>query len=518
MPPPAILDESTGLRPAMNWLHTWLGVLFSAVLFVIFWTGTLAVFDKEIDRWTMPMTRIDARPMMDADALAAAMAKQFPDATSWSVETPTVREPAMEAYGRNRDGSDFHVFLDPATGQSLGAPGSKGGTYFFYRYHFTLHISTFSLGLFICALAALVMMVLCVSGVIVHKKIIADFFTFRARSKAQRTSLDAHNLSGVLALPFHFIISFSGIALFGMMYVPAAQAVIFKGNPEEANAGYYSRPPAGEKGGEVASIATMAETAKERWSGDAPKRIRVNHAGDANAYVELQRSSDRNIAYRYDSIWFDGRTGETLFSTENTVATEIYHTIAGLHLVQFKHLLLRWLYFIAGLMGCVLIATGFMFWVESRRKKYAKLNMRGIRIVEVMAVGSVTGVLIASAAFMIANRLLPGGIAAREAIEVWVFHLVWIAAFAHAFLRIGSAWREQCLMLAAGCVFAVLLNGITTGDWLPVAIARGQIGVAGVDLFMLASAGACVLAARRLKGRVKMRSEHVAPSELVEPQ
>ena len=482
----------------MNWLHTWLGVLFSAVLFVIFWTGTLAVFDKEIDRWTMPASRVAAQPTMNADALAAAMARQFPDATTWSVETPTIREPAIEAYGGNTDGADFHAFLDPATGQSLGPPGSKGGTYFFYRYHFTLHISTFSLGLFICALAALVMMVLCVSGVIVHKKIIADFFTFRARSKPQRTALDAHNLSGVLALPFHFIISFSGIALFGMMYVPAAQSVIFKGNPEEANAGYYSRPAAGEKGGEMASIAAMVESAQEQWKGDAPKRIRLNHAGDANAYVELQRSSDRNIAYRYDSIWFDAYSGQQLFATEYTIATEVYHTIAGLHLLQFKHLLLRWLYFVAGLLGCVLIATGLMFWVESRRKKYARLKMRGIRIVEGMAVGSVTGVLIASLGFMIANRLLPVAAAGREAVEVWVFHLIWIATFAHAYLRIGTAWREQCWIIAAGCLGAVMLNGITTGDWLPVAIARGQFGVAGVDLFMLAGAAACAIAARKL--------------------
>lgn len=505
MPPPAILDESHGVRPAMNWLHTWLGIFFGGLLFVIFWTGTLAVFDREIDRWTMPMTRVAPSPMMELDALPKAINDRFPDATLWWVDLPTDRVPAMETYVQNADGSEDWGFTHPATGEYLGAPETKGGTGFFYRYHFTLHINHFRIGLILCALAALVMMILCVSGLIIHKKLITDFFTFRATSKPHRASLDAHNLSGVLALPFHFIISFSGIALFGMMYVPAAQSTLFKSNPAEMGEGYYYREAAGTPGGEIAPLGPMFETARQTWNGDEPKRVRVHNAGDANAYVELQRSSDNSIAYRFDSIWFDAATGETLYASENNVATEFYHTISGLHLVQFRHLLLRWLYFIAGLAGCVLIATGFMFWVESRRKKYAKLNMPGIRFVEGMAVGSVTGVLIASLAFMIANRVLPLGLAGRDAIEVWAFHLVWIATFLHAFLRPGAAWREQCWVIAAGCLAAIALNGATTGDWIPAALARGHIGVAGVDLFMLASAGVCVWTALKLGKRRAVR-------------
>lgn len=102
---------------------------------------------------------------------------------------------------------------------------------------------------------------------------------------------------------------------------------------------------------------------------------------------------------------------------------------------------------------------------------------------------------------MIANRLLPLDVAGRDAVEVWVFHIVWIAAFAHGFLRAGSAWRDQCWAIAAGCIFAIALNGLTTGDWPPVAIARGQVGVAGVDLFMLASAAAAAYAAMKLSPR-----------------
>jgi uncharacterized iron-regulated membrane protein len=59
-----------------------------------------------------------------------------------------------------------------------------------------------------------------VSGVIVHKKIIAQFFTFRPRKRLQRSALDLHNLTGVLALPFHFAIALSGLIIFMTIYFP----------------------------------------------------------------------------------------------------------------------------------------------------------------------------------------------------------------------------------------------------------------------------------------------------------
>ena len=39
------------LRQSMAGLHTWGGLLPSWLLFVILFAGTLACFDKELERW-----------------------------------------------------------------------------------------------------------------------------------------------------------------------------------------------------------------------------------------------------------------------------------------------------------------------------------------------------------------------------------------------------------------------------------------------------------------------------------
>ena len=45
-----------GFRASLSWLHTWTGVLLGGLLLAVFWSGSLVVFDREIDRWMLPST------------------------------------------------------------------------------------------------------------------------------------------------------------------------------------------------------------------------------------------------------------------------------------------------------------------------------------------------------------------------------------------------------------------------------------------------------------------------------
>jgi uncharacterized iron-regulated membrane protein len=69
------------LRLTMSWLHTWAGLVLGFLLFVVFFFGSLSVFDREIDRWAIPATRFAPQPMPSYDALLApAFARITPDA------------------------------------------------------------------------------------------------------------------------------------------------------------------------------------------------------------------------------------------------------------------------------------------------------------------------------------------------------------------------------------------------------------------------------------------------------
>jgi hypothetical protein len=232
--------------------------------------------------------------------------------------------------------------------------------------------------------------------------------------------------------------------------------------------------------------------------------------GDANSYVSVYRAGTDRIALTGEGIHFKASTGELLREDPPlTPVASINTFLTGLHLQHFRHWLLRWLYVLGGLSGCVCIATGFVFFVEKRKRQHAKQGQPGARWVDAFAVSTVTGMLVATLAMLIGNRLLPIDLPARGDWEQWIFWGAWMLAFAHgiwrtapvAEARMAPAWAEQCGAIAVMAVAAVLLNWVTTGDHLPRTLGGGYWPVAGVDLFLLASAATAAMAARKLRGR-----------------
>ena len=496
-----------GFRASMNWLHTWAGVVLGGMLFAIFWMGTLSVFDREIDRWMAPMIRLPAaektfslevlQPMYDAAAAAKS--------PTFSVGLPTERDAAIRVLWRDQSGPVYRV-VDPRTGAILPDPGTLAGTRFIFPFHYMLHIRFQNVGYWLVGLAGMAMMALCVSGVIIHRKIFTDFFTFRPDKKPRRLILDLHNVTGVLGLPFHFLISLSGLVILWSTYFPSAWQVAYDGNRPAFFADAYGNvipKRTGEPGGMV-SFDAMAAEARRLWDGSALRYVFVRNPGDAKSVVQIGRLDEGIVSSTYDAAYFDGPTGALISYRSGTppiMSTQRF--LSGLHFIQFHHWSLRWIYFGLGLAGCVLIATGYLFWLESRRKKHAQLGLRGVRIVEGLAIGSVTGMLIATVAFFVVNRLLPLGASAlgqdRPALEVWTFYLVWLASFAHAWARPQRAWMEQCWTLAALACAAVLLNWITTGDHLLRGLSHRHLWpIAGMDMLLLTGAAIATVAALRL--------------------
>src|SRR3989344_4932015 len=86
------------LTQSMAWLHAWGGLLFGWLLFAIFLTGSLAVFDQEIDHWMQP--EIKQTSVSSAQAVEHAVAylqRQHADASAWNISLPSERMPALRS-------------------------------------------------------------------------------------------------------------------------------------------------------------------------------------------------------------------------------------------------------------------------------------------------------------------------------------------------------------------------------------------------------------------------------------
>ena len=515
-----------GMRQSMSSLHTWVGLLLGWVLYAMFLTGTVSYFKDELSQWMRPeLARLSEIPdqAVVAQRIADELGKIAAGSTQWSVRLPDARNNSVYAFWRtSARGAGQRGFaeanFDPLTGQKVVARDTLGGE-FFFRFHFQFHYMSVLWGRWLAGVAAMFMLIAIVSGVITHKKIFIDFFTFRW-GKGQRSWLDAHNALSVFGLPFHLMITYTGLVTMMAMYMPWGERAAFKSPAErqqitaELSAFIQPGKPSGQNA-PLASIEDMVRQAQERWGRDNVGRVNAVNPGDAAARVAVSRGDPGRVSMSPQYMEFDGVTGKLLTVRENVgAAAETRGVLYALHLGRFSDTATRWLYFLVSFMGTAMVGTGLVMWTVKRRQKLPDPARPyfGFGLVERLNIASIAGLSIAMTAFLWGNRLLPRPLEGRADWEIHAFFIVWALTLLHAVVRPArSAWVEQ-LWAAAALLFLVpVLNALTTQRPLWRSLAEGDWIFAGVDLTCCALAVLHAVLAIRAARQVEARSRRTTP-------
>ena len=487
-----------GIRQSMSSLHTWVGLLLGWFLYAMFLTGTVSYFKDELSQWARPeLARLAEMPdqAVVAQRVANELANVAPGSSQWSMRLPDARNNSVSAFWRTgtRGGGGQRGFgegnFDPSTGQKVASRETTGGE-FFFRFHFQFHYMPVFWGRWLAGIAAMFMLIAIVSGVITHKKIFIDFFTFRW-GKGQRSWLDAHNALSVFGLPFHFMITYSGLVTMMAMYMPWGETAAFK-NPAErqeltAQLSTFTPPgrPTGQKA-PLASIEDMVRQAQERWGRDNVGRVTAMNPGDAAARVAVTRGDFGRVSMSPQFMEFEGTTGKLLTVRDNVgAAAETRGVVYALHLGRFSDTATRWFYFIVSFMGTAMVGTGLVMWTVKRRQKLPNPDRPyfGFFLVERLNIASIAGLSIAMTAFLWANRLLPQPLAGRADWEIHVFFAVWAATLLHALIRPAkAAWVEQLWAASALLLLLPVLNAVTTQRPLWRSLTDGDWIFAGIDI------------------------------------
>lgn len=523
-----------GFRQAQAWLHTWCGLWFSWLLFAVFLTGTLAVFDEPISHWMTPEHHAEEAAAAAAPKVATAgraqrlawgtayMAEHHPQAQMWELWPADAQGAGeLKVYWFDAKGEYAAAALDPATGAALAADtatpvrGTLAGHHF-VDFHYELHAG--QVGLWIVGIAALAMLVALVSGVITHKRIFKDFFTFRPK-KGQRSWLDAHNAVAVLTLPFQLMIAYTGIVISGLTFMPAAKLAHYGSDKAaqqqfmaDLNGGKPARRGIAMPVPELESFAARGQA----LMGQPVRAVVIDHPGDAAARIGVygwngEAESLHRLSPTTGMASFSAATGEVLQvrlpgAADGGTAALAQSAMGGLHMASFGGWAVKWLYFLCGLAGTAMMGTGACLFMVKRRGKhgteFGAATARVYRLVEGLNVAAIAGLGIACIGYLWANRLVPLGLAQRADWELRVFFGLWLLALVHALLRKpGAAWREQMGLLAALCLLLPVLNLATTGDWPLAQWLRGDWESAGVEAVSVAFGLAAVAALRFLRRR-----------------
>ncbi|MCP8898470.1 PepSY-associated TM helix domain-containing protein [Gilvimarinus xylanilyticus] len=509
----------------MTWLHTWAGITLGWILYLMFVTGTAGYFDTEIDRWMQPelppVSPVDTAHV--AKTIVATLEQEAPKASRWYISLPADRNQpypsvfwqgaSVEDGARSASGSEM---FDAHTGEIL-TPRDTGGGQTLYQMHWRLHYLSRKHSDKLIGIATLFMMVGLITGIVIHKNIFVDFFTLRL-GKGRRSWLDAHNFLSVFALPFHLMITYSGLLFLGFSLMPY---IVDSQYPDEGRRQFYAEvfdpPGLVDARGENAVLRPVEEfiaQAEQRWGRGRVQTLDIHNPSDADSRVVLYESISATVSTNAERLVFAGASGELLHvdPADASLIKHVRDVFLGLHEGLFASPLVRWIYFLSGLMGTGMVATGLILWASKRRQKNESKHSKphkGLRLVETLNAATIVGVPLAVGTYFMANRLLPVAMDNRGQWEVHIFFLTWLATLAYACVRPRHrVWQEQLAIAACVYLSLPLLTALTTERALWHSVSSGDWVFAGVE-FTLLTLGLCFTAAARQVGKVQLPSRPV---------
>ena len=430
------------LRQRMAWLHTWVGLLFGWLAFSVFVTGALSVYAPEISRWMKPESSVAGRTSQ-AHALAQAqdwLERHAATAASWRIELPDARRPLLALSWEDEKGGST-VLLDPADGGEVAPRDTEGGD-FLVEFHYSLHAG--QAGIWVVGACSLALLVALTSGVIVHRRFFADFFTFRPRASSARAWLDAHNVLSVLPLPFHCMIVSTALSTLLLTYLPAGLQSRYGGDVAAMVADVFPQPPAiARLDGAAAMLPLMvlAQRAEAELGAGKVAVIGIRQPGTQAALADVWRRFDDRLLAFPDRVSLAATTGRIVdVQTSYPGSLQLIRTLGGLHYGYYAGPLLRALYFLLALSGAAMIATGLVLYTARPAAAASRFGRAAHRL----NVAMVCGPVCACAAYLLANRLAWPSTEGLHDREVAAFFSMWIGCGLHALWRDSARlWQEQ---------------------------------------------------------------------------
>ncbi|MEN7548158.1 PepSY-associated TM helix domain-containing protein [Rapidithrix thailandica] len=201
-------------------IHSWVGITAGLLLFIICWSGSIAVFSNEIDWLLNPniqsnFTTTHNQPV-DWQKAYDSFHNRYPDAKLGELTEPPKSGYSINGWGRKASGQLFRFYLDPASYQIKAETTYFNVQRFFRSFHMSLfdprvsQIFGVNLGYFIVGCFGLILMVSTITGFLFYKKWRSGFFQLNLNKGARRLWSDAHKLIGLWSLWFGLLIGITG--------------------------------------------------------------------------------------------------------------------------------------------------------------------------------------------------------------------------------------------------------------------------------------------------------------------
>lgn len=524
--------------------HTISGITIAAILYVIFFAGSFSFFKDDISAWQKGKSNVAQSSPPDYNYVLDSLSQKhnllgrnidfyvlkqgngaYVSMTASQDSTVSKPKPVAAKGKRGRRGApdgdtaDFLYFFGDKKASSYTENYDMGE--FLYRLHFLAQLNQVPIrlgapfGYLLAAIVSFLFLFALLTGLMLHwDKIKSNFFLFRPWSKWKTVWTDMHTVLGVIGFPFQLVYAITGIVLIvNIALTTPFTKLLFNGNDAE----FYEALQYSKKIAPAYTYKTQAHKLdlnafvqgwQKKWNTGHISQLQIRNYDDKSMQLYLEAKPNPTTHFAGSGfVHLDVTTGKILdYKSPNTDATYIdgvkgliYH----LHFGDFGGKPVRIIFFLLGLVGCVVIISGIMIWLVARDKKNIPEYKRKFNFWACNVFLSIClSMLPVTAVTFIAVKFMP---AVNQSVIYSVYFYSWLVLSIYLLI-----WRDlaivnrQTLFLSAMLCLAVpIANGMATGMWMWRTVAAGAFDIFFVDALFVVLGVACAYALLKVHKQAK---------------
>ncbi len=406
--------------------------------------------------------------------------------------------------GRRGDGDNAYFTYDFAKHQEADYTTGYTMGEFLYRLHFLAQVNQvlpFRIGVpfgyLLAGIVSFIFLFALITGLLLHwDKLVSNFFTFRPWNKWKNVWTEAHTVLGVIGFPYQLVFAITGIILIfnSFLIVPYTQ-LFYKGDQEKIykDLGYgvksefkYTYKPLQAN----ANVDSLVAIVENKWQRSDVSTVAIRNYGDANMHVVVIGKPQTTAQMNGQGEWIYRVRDSRVISERSPLADTGYlATFKGmiyhLHFGDFGGRPLKVIYFVLGILGCVVINSGVMIWLVARDKKSIPERKRKFNFWTAnIYLGSSLSMLPVLGVTMIALLFLekPG----QPEIYHWFFYS-WLALGIYfvALRNLERVNRRSMFLSAVICLALPIFDGLVRNNWFWVTYAQGAFDILFIDVLFL---------------------------------
>ena len=359
----------------IGFLHLWLGLSSGLIVFIVALTGSILVFEDEIDAFVNPefyqVSNIGTKKL-PVDVYVHVIEKKYKINQLDRIQTYEDAQRTVIVSGPDADKNDQIFSVDPYTGNILARVSEKS-RFFSVVLDLHRHLILGEVGKFITGCSCIIFVFMLISGIILWwpKKIknLKQRLTVKWSASFKRVNWDFHSIFGFYTFSILLIISLTGLT-WSFKWFESGIYLLADGTAKKPSAKVENPTKIDLKVDKTYFYQNMFSKTDSIYKYKGDTQIRIP-SDTINSIMVIKLNLEKSIPNISSIAYFDKYTGELLkikpyesFSRGDKVRRLIY----PIHTGSIFGYPTKILAFLVCLFAVTLPITGFLIWWGRKKK------------------------------------------------------------------------------------------------------------------------------------------------------